>query len=173
MVYTLDGADPVRDRMMADNLIAIRAATHAKMMIWAHNYHVGRYAATSMGTLLHRAWGRDYLAIGAAFAGGDFLAIGREDDGMFHGRISAHGIAAAAPYDSVAPLVATGVPLLVLDLRSLPAAAASWFGWPHPIREAGAGFISERQMTAPGTLADRFDAVLFVARSTPAHHRGS
>jgi erythromycin esterase-like protein len=64
----------------------------------------------------------------------------------------------------------TGKPLLVLDLRTLPTRGTvhDWFIAPHPVRDIGAVFSTERNMTASQILPERYDAVIFVDRTTRA-----
>ncbi|HSS02893.1 MAG TPA: hypothetical protein VLM79_37785 [Kofleriaceae bacterium] len=64
----------------------------------------------------------------------------------------------------------TGKPLLVLDLRTLPMRGTvhDWFTAPHHIRDTGAVFTTERDMTATQILPELHDAVVFVDRTTRA-----
>jgi erythromycin esterase-like protein len=145
------------------------------MMVWAHNYHVGRYAEVpSMGIHLATALGTDYVSLGFVLGGGTFVACGfanAEAGDMTVTDLADHSFAAASAVDAVAPFVAVGAPLLALDLRSLPkdSAAATWFSSPHPLREVGFLFNNEPQTTVDRVLASQFDIALFVARSTSAH----
>jgi erythromycin esterase len=171
--YVVSTTDGVRDRMMADNLVALRKrlGVGVKMMIWAHNYHVGRYAELqSMGTHLAKAWGREYVAFGVLFGEGTVMARTLTDPGNekagYTGYLE-HAIAAAPPWDAAAPFA--GVTTTVaLDLRALPASskAAAWFTTPHPIRELGWLFYSERMLPRMGVLTARYDAAIYVPRST-------
>jgi erythromycin esterase len=174
--YAIDPSDRTRDRAMADNIVALRAAApHDKMMVWAHNYHIGRYAEVpSMGIQLANALGADYLSLGFVLGGGTFLACGfanAEQGDMTVTDLADHSFAPASAVDTVAPFVAVGAPLLALDLRSLPkgSAAAAWFSAPHPLREVGFLFNNESQNTIDRVLSAQFDIALFVAQSTSAH----
>lgn len=167
----LETGDATRDAFMAENLRAIRKTANTKMMIWAHNYHVGRYGEAAMGALLQHAWGKDYLPVGVVFGGGEFRAIATRPDGSDDDDFATQTIGPPEPYDAVSPFVATSAPLLALDLRVLPAAADRWFTAEHRIRETGWAFTSERHMTRSGVLRDRFDALLFVAHSTASRYR--
>jgi hypothetical protein len=80
----------------------------------------------------------------------------------------AHTIAAAPPWDAAAPFVRTGAPIVALDLRALTGKPAAWFTTPHPTRELGWLFYSERMLSRMGVLTERFDAALYVARSSSA-----
>ena len=50
---------------------------------------------------------------------------------------------------------------------------AAWLTSPHPMRETGALFVSEADMTEPVVITDRFDAILFVDRTTRARPNGA
>ena len=174
--YALDPTDRTRDRAMADNLVALHvAAPHDKMMVWAHNYHVGRYAEVpSMGSHLTKTLGRDYISLGFVLGDGTFRACSYADpaaDTKVVTPLGDHSFAPASAVDTVAPFVATGSPLIGLDLRALPAgsASAAWFSAPHPLREVGFLFNSEPLHTVDRILASQFDVALFVAHSTSAH----
>jgi erythromycin esterase len=155
---------------MADNIAALHAAApNEKMMVWAHNYHVGRYSfVPSMGIHLQKALGRAYLAIGFVFGSGTFAAAGSRRDGSVTDA-EVHGFGAPTPLDAAAPFVATGLAQLALDLRTLPQGPiGAWFAAPHLLREIGWLYTGEVADTKPRILTEQFDALLFVARSTPA-----
>ena len=155
---------------MADNLRALRPGA-GKMMIWAHNMHVGRYTDWAMGTLLQHAWGADYLPIGVVFGGGTFLARGLTAGGGYTALVD-RTFGPASSIDAVAPLSALGAPLVALDLRGIPATApaAAWFASAHPQRETGWLLESEAARYARRrTFRDRFDALIYVAHSSSSH----
>ncbi len=64
----------------------------------------------------------------------------------------------------------TGLPLFLIDLRHLPAGPVmSWLSLPQPVRESSPVF--PWTASPPASLAQRFDAVVFIAQSTPAQGR--
>ncbi|HLX08860.1 MAG TPA: erythromycin esterase family protein [Thermoanaerobaculia bacterium] len=162
----------LRDRDMADNAAWILAHEPAgtRMVVWAHNGHVN-YAAgsgyTPMGEHLRRAFGPDYLSIGFVFNQGAFQAIGRTARG---GGLQEFSLGPCPDGDLAAAFSRTGIPLALLDLRGRPASGpvAAWLTSPHPMRETGAVFTTEENMTETTVITDRFDAVLFVDRTTRA-----
>lgn len=102
-----------RDSSMAENVqwIRDRAGLGAKMVIWAHNDHIGRMANT-MGRHLATAYGSDYLATAFAFESGVLNAV------------SSSTPVALRPADVPttwfeATLGKTNLPLLLLDTRRL------------------------------------------------------
>ena len=68
----------------------------------------------------------------------------------------------------------TGLPTFVLDLRRIPrdGTVAHWFGVPHPMREIGAVFAGEEQMSHPVVLSDHYDGIIFVNETTRARPVG-
>jgi erythromycin esterase len=166
-------ASDYRDRAMADNVgwILAHEPAGARMVVWAHNGHVNYSAGagyTSMGESLRRDFGGDYLNIGFVFNQGAFQAMGRSGQGGM--RLSEFSLGPSPEGNLATAFSRTGVALSLLDLRSRPAAGpvAAWLTSPHPMRETGALFVSEADMTAPTVITDRFDAILFVDRTTRA-----
>lgn len=168
-------APDYRDRAMAENVGWILAHEPAgtRMVVWAHNGHINYGADTGtpympMGEYLHRRFGADYLTIGFVFNQGAFQAIGRNDHGG--GSLSEFSVGPCLDSNLAAAFSRTGIPLSLLDLRGRPAAGpvAAWLTSPHPMREIGALFVGDAEMTTPAVITDRFDAILFVDRTTRA-----
>ena len=62
-----------------------------------------------------------------------------------------------------------GKPIVVVDLRKAPRGiVADWFAAPHPMRETGAVFTNEANMSQPHELARRYDAIIYVDKTTRA-----
>lgn len=66
----------VRDKAMADNAtwVAARAGPGAKVVLWAHNYHVGR-TEVAMGKHLATTHGAQYVNLGFLFGTGSLTAV--------------------------------------------------------------------------------------------------
>jgi erythromycin esterase-like protein len=66
-----------RDMWMAENAAWLAEVEHPgeKMMMWAHNYHVGRGANVKMGAYFHARFPNDHMAFGFLFDHGDFNAV--------------------------------------------------------------------------------------------------
>jgi erythromycin esterase len=164
-----------RDRAMADNIgwILSRQPAGTRMVAWAHNGHInygtGR-GYVPMGECLRQKFGADYLSIGFAFNQGAFQAIGSNG----HWGLSEFSLGPSPDSNLAAAFSRTGIPLSLLDLRRRPTAGpvAAWLATPHPMRETGAVFLTEADMTLPTVITDRFDALLFVDRTTRARPNG-
>ncbi len=159
-----------RDRSMADNIkwIADRNPK-AKIVVWAHNGHIayGGYALLdSMGGHLRKMFGSHIVSFGFAFDQGGFRAVEP-------GKSLRDFTVGPAPEGSLDhALAATGFPVLALDLRTVPStgAAADWVRAPHPSRSIGAVYSADYaiQYFLPTQATQMYDALLFVAQTTPA-----
>ncbi len=158
----------IRDASMAENIGWIRdhQPKRTRMVLWAHNGHVGFQLAAldNMGKHLHEKLGKEYVVFGFAFGQGSFQAIGPD------GSLGEHTLGEAPEWDLSAPFTRAGHPILVLDLRALPkkGVVRDWFRKPHPMRDTGAGFFNEEAMSQPVRITRLFDALIFVDRTTRA-----
>lgn len=160
-----------RDLAMADNVdhILARLGKRSRVVLWAHNAHVANGLAMlkNQGQHLRERHGKDYFVFGFAFGEGSFQAI---DWSKGKGSaLAEHTLGPPPVWDVSAPFRATGKPIVVVDLRTAPrGVVADWFAAPHPMRETGAVFSSEEGMTSQQTLSKRFDAVIYVDKTTRA-----
>jgi erythromycin esterase len=169
------GTFNARDEAMAANLEWILETEPAdtRIVVWAHNGHVSRHGSEAMlpmGSHLDRSLGDDYLVLGFVFNQGSFQAIDwTQGQGKGQGLIE-HSVGPAPAGHLGAAFARSGMQIFVLDLRGIPAAGpvASWFGVPHPMREIGAVFAGEEQMSHPVVLSDHYDGVIFVNETTRA-----
>jgi erythromycin esterase len=164
-----------RDAAMAANLewILETEPPGTRVVAWAHNGHVSRHggdAMQPMGTHLDRSLGDDYLVLGFVFNRGSFQAIDwTQGQGQDKG-LAEHSVGPAPEGHLGAAFARTGLPIFVLDLRRIPAegTVARWFDVPHPMREIGAVFAGEEQMSRPVVLTDHYDGIIFVNETTRA-----
>ncbi len=158
-----------RDRAMADNVGWLLERTRAKLVVWAHNGHIANTLAglTNMGSHLRKRYKDAYVNFGFVFGEGSFQAI---DFTKASRPLAAHTLGPAPAWNASAAFARTGKPLLVLDLRALPrrGAVRDWFAAPHPVRDTGAGFSGEKNMTHLHVLPKLYDAVIYVDRTTRA-----
>src|SRR6202008_3172047 len=120
----------------------------------------------SMGSVLRTMYGPQMVIFGFAFNQGSFQAVELQK--------SLHDwTVPPAPEGSLdATLAATGIPLLVLDLRNIPkeGAVADWWKQPHQTRSIGAVYSEAASanylMTQQAPKA--YDVLLFVEKTTAA-----
>ncbi len=164
-----------RDRAMADNVgwILAHQPPGTRMVVWGHNAHVGygpnRGGYTPMGEFLREKLGSDYRSVGFLFDQGAFQSMRPGGQGL----MGLHELSVGpSPVDTLAAAFhRTGLRLALLDLHSCPTSGpvGAWLAAPHAVREAGAFFFGEEQMwTIPAVITDRFDALLYVDRTTRA-----
>ncbi|NDJ75430.1 MAG: erythromycin esterase family protein [Chloroflexi bacterium] len=150
-----------RDRFMADNVTWLldHAAPNAKIILSAHNYHVGR-SGYVMGTRLAERYGDDYLPVGFALYGGTY--------GLFGG-LGGYRVLdlPALGSDSLAAFFqTTGYPFLAVDLRTAQADRGVW-QWllrPHPVIQFG----DELAASITISLGANFDLVVYIEQTTAA-----
>lgn len=155
-----------RDRYMAENVTWLldQAGPDAKIVLWAHNGHVGMSADESfqtMGNHLRQQYGNQMVVFGFLFYQGSFIAGGK----TFH---------VDAPltnsYESF--FYEAGLPRFFLDLRSVKAGAAAsdWLLVPHPFRQIGSGYHPNvmRSGFETAALARVFDVVIYFQDTSPS-----
>ncbi|MFF9473409.1 erythromycin esterase family protein [Streptomyces roseolus] len=147
---TVDLADPasvttaerLRDRAMADNVLWWQRQTGDKILLSAHNGHVGHLSThpdmypVTQGAVLRERLGRDYAAIGFTFAAGSFLTKDTSLDGAW----KPVTVPAAVPGMNEHTLDQVRHRDFYLDLRTAPAAARAWLDRARPVYDAGSTF---------------------------------
>lgn len=146
--YDFDAEDPeqvaacmlYRDRIMADNVAWWQRHTGTKVLLSAHNAHVGyvthepeRYPKMQ-GAFLRDELGRAYASVGFTFDRGSFNATGPD------GRLQRFTVGPAAPGSNEATLDRVRHRDYVLDLRTTPAAARTWLSTARPTRSIGTDY---------------------------------
>jgi erythromycin esterase len=159
-----------RDRYMAENVIWLsdQAGPDAKIVLWAHNAHVGMSGEESpqtMGDYLRKQYGNQMVVFGFSFYQGSFNAYGTTTLQTFH--------VDAPPVNSYESFFQdAGLPRFFLDLRSVkPGAAASdWLLTPHPFRSIGTGYNPNDMQLGFETaaLARVFDVVIYFQDTSPS-----
>jgi erythromycin esterase len=164
----------MRDASMAANVKWILDQSKgAKIVLWAHNFHVMTGPLypnqpgpdDSMGAALRKMYGDKLVTFGFAFNQGSFLAES--------GRGMQAFTVEPLPSGSLdATLAASGIPLFALDLRAAPKTGpvAEWLNVKHPTRNIMGGFLKD----APGytvfeqAVTERYDCLFFVDKTTAA-----
>ena len=160
----------IRDRYMAENVTWVldQADPNAKIILWAHNAHVGMSGGESprtMGDYLRKQYGNQMVVFGFSFYQGSFNAYGTTTLQTFH--------VDAPPANSYESFFhAAGLPRFFLDLRSVkPGAAASdWLLAPHPFRSIGTGYnpFDTQLGFETAALAKVFDVVIYFQDTSPS-----
>ncbi len=152
-----------RDSSMAENVrwLRDRVGVNAKMVLWAHNDHIGKLSGV-MGRHLKNAYGSDYVAVGFAFGSGVLNAVNGTG-----GSVQAIRPEAVPSSWIESTFLATGKPLLLLDTRLMSAggAAAIALAGPISMRTIGSTFnllYPSGFQRAYAFPAD-FDLLLFVS----------
>lgn len=156
----------IRDPYMAENVTWLldQAGPDAKIVLWAHNGHVGMSGDENfqtMGDCLRKQYGNQMVVFGFLFYQGSFNAGGK----TFH--------VDAPPIDSYESFFhEAGLPRFFLDLRSVKtgAVASDWLFVPHPFRQIGGsyhpGVMQSGFLTA--ALARVFDVVVYFQDTSPS-----
>ncbi|MFJ9772916.1 erythromycin esterase family protein [Kitasatospora sp. NPDC101157] len=166
-----EGSLAARDRYMAEAVAELHETTGLRTAVWAHNSHVmtGRYAAgvPAMGRHLRERYGDDYYALGLLLGKGAF----RARTGSTRARPPRrHGIGGGGPKSVEGQLAAAHRGDHLLDLRAARGepAVERWLAERHFLRSFGAGVprFSYRFELAPTVLAEEYDGLAYVRRST-------
>lgn len=155
-----------RDASMAAN-VAWLLGQHPgeKIVLWAHNGHVGR-GEMAMGHYLERRFPGEMVVVGFATGEGEYQAIGG-------GGLRSHPLKAPPPGSVEWHLDAVGHARAVFDLRGAKAddAASGWLRRPAPFRLIGA-LAMPREQFFPRAVADEFDLLVWQKATTRARPLG-
>ena len=166
---TDDSNNPnVRDPDMASNIswIVDQAPPGARVVLWAHNYHVSRTSG-AMGSYLAAKYGTDYRVLGFAFNDGKYNAINAA------GKLGPNDASPSFPgsYEYVmhaATATAAGTPApYILDLRQAMSGdpGSAWLLSESYFRDIGA--VADDGFYVTYTLAHDYDGLIYVDHSTP------
>jgi len=171
VIATYHGA---RDEVMAEN-IEWHAARGEKVIVIGHNEHWGQtpYRLTrpslikSAGMYLTEFLGDDYFVLGSTALDGTFQAIDYE--GAF-GEIRPQVMTPPSSDDFATLFDRAGLETMIVPMHGpLP----NWLAGTHRMRIAGSSVQSRTKTTLdlPADFGTKFDAVLYVKRSTPTRVR--
>ncbi|MFB6837857.1 erythromycin esterase family protein [Streptomyces sp. NPDC056361] len=142
---SVTAAERLRDQAMADNVLWWQRHSGHKMLLSAHNGHVG-YVSThpdtyprTQGAVLRDRLGRDYTAIGFSFAGGSFLTKDTSLDGDWEPVT----VPAAVPGMNEHTLDRVRHRDFYLDLRTARTPARAWLDRTRPVYDAGSTFTPD------------------------------
>ncbi|PSK93739.1 erythromycin esterase [Murinocardiopsis flavida] len=177
-MYAFDLADPAelpkvlshRDKAMADNTVWWHERTGHKMMLSAHNGHVGYEWTGSefpgspakpelQGAFLRDMLGERFVNAGFTFDRGAFNAY--PDGGS---ELTRHAVGPAAPGSNEHVLAAVRHPAYILDTRTLAEPARAWAGEARPTFGIGAAFPGPDGPLATVALRRSYDIVIHLDR---------
>jgi erythromycin esterase len=160
----------IRDQYMAENVTWIldQAGPDAKIVLWAHNGHVGMSPDANfqtMGDHLREQYGDQMVVFGLLFYQGSFKAYGTTALQTFH--------VDSPPKDSYESFFhEAGLPRFFLDLRlvRVGGAASDWLLAPHPFRQIGSGYHPNVWESGflTAALARTFDVVIYFQDASPS-----
>ncbi|CAG0948327.1 hypothetical protein PHYC_00020 [Phycisphaerales bacterium] len=155
-----------RDASMAANVgWLLRRYPGEKIVLWAHNGHVGR-SRWSQGSYLEKMFPGEMVVVGFATGRGQYQAIG-------NGGLTSHEL--LPPRDGTLEWHLDGMGLLraIVDLRRAAEGdvASGWLREPVSFRLIGALAMPKEQFF-PRTVADEFDLMVWQAETTRARPLG-
>jgi erythromycin esterase len=141
-----------------------------KIVVWAHNGHVGltkRNGMEPMGNRLRASLG-EYMSLGFAIHTGSVRASTR--DGEQNIGLTASDIPPREPGTGGATLHAAGLPLFFFDLRKTVGDLAQWLATPKLHRTCGAVWqrSNAQGMAASEARSKAYDALIYIDRSEAA-----
>jgi erythromycin esterase len=150
-----------RDESMAANVgwILDHAPKGSKVVLWAHNGHVGRTEG-AMGEHLTRKYGKEMVVVGFGAGEGKYTAI-RPGAGL-----TGANELKPPPAGSLEKVFRdAGLKNFVLDLRpSATEPAAKWLARPHLFRSIGA--LAMENQFQPRVVPAEFDVLVYIDRTT-------
>jgi erythromycin esterase len=165
--FTLNPADPqslnslqrFRDEVMAQNVTWWQKHTGGKILVSAHNNHVGYVSdnpelhSKTQGSFLRDTMGEDYLPIGFTFDQGSFLS----KDAALGGDWKKFTVGGAEPGRNEHTLDQVRYRDFYLDVRTSPAAARTWLNTARPTLNIGTQFPEKPRDIA---IAKSFDVLI-------------
>ncbi|MFG2837408.1 erythromycin esterase family protein [Streptomyces zaomyceticus] len=162
-----------RDRTMAENTVWWQRRTGDRILLSAHNGHVG-YETTApdqypriQGAFLRDALGRDYVSVGASFGRGSFNA---HDTGVPGEPLRPFTVGPLGPDSNAHTLDRVSPGAFYLDLRHTTPAARDWLGTHRTSRVVGTAYPWPGT-EAPVRLSTAFDLLIHFPRITAARVR--
>ncbi|WP_281900362.1 erythromycin esterase family protein [Phytohabitans aurantiacus] len=161
-LYAFDLDDPAqvalamryRDQVMADNTAWWHEQTGAKILLSAHNAHVGYVSADPeqyprmQGAFLRDRMGARYVSIGFTFDSGSFNAQDEND------QMGTFTVGPAAPGSNEYTLDKVRPRDYLLDMRGVTAQARAWLREPRPTRSIGTGWPESDKLISLGKTYD-------------------
>ncbi len=149
-----------------------------KAIIWAHNGHVSKgfiYAdVPTLGSYLHKEFGRSYYAMGFLFDRGTFQARNLDQEDSGYGGVQEFVIKPSSPESIEWYFARPPIKNYFIDFRTTAdnPNIRSWLNTPRPMRYLLGGGFSYRWAaevyTRPIIIGEYYDGIAFVAEATRA-----
>ena len=170
-----DDVTDVRDAYMAENVswILDQEGPNAKIVLWAHNFHVGvdPVGARTMGSHLRQEYQDGMVIVGFNFFKGSFNAV---DFDMWNGigDLTSHTVG-PPPEDSYAyHFRGANMPRMILDLRGVDfdSTATDWLPGPRRFRIVGALYDDSNPLNYfyDARLPVEYDVIVYFQNTTPS-----
>jgi erythromycin esterase-like protein len=164
-----------RSRQMGATLVELidRAPAECRVVVWAHNGHVGRggdASAPNLGDVLSARFGSGYVPLAFEFGGGS-VQLRRLDADLALGEVVATPVEPAPVGSLPWCLTTTGHSALAVDLREARANPIldSWLQERPTEHALGWHLTDSSHFSEPWRSPKTYDGVLFVRDSTPTH----
>jgi len=159
-----------RDTFLAENVAWIyehAAGSRPKIMVWAHDGHIanittyGSLDGRNLGGELHARYQQSYLALGTT---------------LFQGTFRIYAASPSTSIQTIAPAPSTtynytlgqaGLPLYLLDVRTLPSGAVS--NWAKSSSTFLLYGLGGEDLSGSAQLDQWFDVLLHIQNTTPSH----
>ncbi|MYS07948.1 erythromycin esterase family protein [Streptomyces sp. SID6041] len=162
-----------RDRTMADNTVWWQRHTGDRIVLSAHNGHVGYETPKAdqypriQGAFLRDALGRDYVSVGTSFGQGSFHAHDTEAPGE---PLRVVTLGTLGPDSNADVLDRVSPAPFYLDMRRSTPAARDWLAVPRPTRGIGTAYPWP-DAVYPARLSTGYDLLIHFPRITAARIR--
>ncbi|WP_405890906.1 erythromycin esterase family protein [Streptomyces sp. NBC_00133] len=164
----LGGAMHYRDRVMAENTVWWQRQTGQRILLSAHNGHVGYETSNPaqypklQGAFIRDMIGNAYVGAGFTFGQGSFNALDVTEPAE---PIRTFRVGPPQPGSNEQILERVSRPDYYLDMRSAPAAARAWLGVVRKTRNIGNAWPVEPE---PVRLAPSYDVLIHLHRINAA-----
>ncbi|MGW7366036.1 erythromycin esterase family protein [Streptomyces sp. NPDC054841] len=176
-MYAYDFFDPEqlgramlhRDRVMAENTVWWQRQTGHRMLLSAHNGHVGYETSNPaqypklQGAFLRDMMGAAYVSVGFTFGQGSFNALDTTDPAEPIRRFSVGPMPAGSNEHTLERVSGRDY---YLDLRTAPGAARKWLSEVRPTRSIGNSWPAEPD---PVRLGTSYDLLIHLHRVTASN----
>lgn len=151
-----------RDRCMAENLLWIkRQNPSSRIVIWAHNGHIGKNTGI-MGDMLQDSLGADYVNFGFTFHDGKYTGVRRDGNEWVHDAQRAY------PGTLEYLLGKLGEPLFILDLKKMREQGSPALAWIDDMRFRHVGVVKIENEFTDRCVTKLFDYLIFIRKTSPS-----